>query len=373
MRPKFKREMPAGSAGGSVWAARPAGTAQACCHRHGLAVLLKAMSTERFHTVPETEHGSRLDAFVARAGGCGIRAAKRLIADGAVHVDGKPRPAHFKLRDGNVVAMYREIPPSLPDTLTLAGAGGDYLAFVKPAGLHTARIAGSAEPSLEQTLADQWEIIKKSLLLPERCAIPEYLQAALGAPLQEESANMPALPPDPPELLSRLDAVTSGLVLAATSSDAASRFRTMEAAGQACKYYLAVVDGILDSPVTVMNALDTANRAQTRVLPDPDPDPARHTEIYPLGETASFSIPGAGSGTTLAAVRIKRGARHQIRAHLACAGFPVCGDMLYGREKEGTPFRLHHARLVIPGFSFFCLPPWLPAAEKEIKSCLHTN
>ncbi|SBV94569.1 putative Pseudouridine synthase [uncultured delta proteobacterium] len=340
------------------------GTAQTGCHRCGHAVLLGTMSTERSHTVPETENGSRLDAFVARVlrdgNGCGVRAAKRLIEDGAVLVDGKPRPAQFKLRTGNVVAVHREIPPSSPDTLVLAGIGGEYLAFAKPAGLHTARIAGSAEPSLEQALAAQWETVRKSPLLPEHHPIPDVLRAVLGPLPHEESTTVPALPPEPPALLSRLDAVTSGIVLAAASDGAASRFRAMEAAGRVCKYYLAVVDGILDTAVSVTNALNTSNRAQTKVLPEADPDPARHTALYPLGEAASFPIPGAAGGTTLAAICIKRGARHQIRAHLAHAGFPICGDTLYGREQGGAPFRLHHARLVIPEFSFFCLPTWLP-------------
>ncbi len=316
------------------------------------------MTMKRSYTVPETEHSSRLDAFIARAENCGVRAAKRRIADGAVTVDGRVRPAHFKLQNGSVVAICRDATPSFPDMVALAGICGEYLAFVKPAGLHTARVAGSAEPSLEHTLALDWGRLKQAPLPPRDAVIPDFLRTVLDIP--QNKAARAALPQDAPKLLSRLDAMTSGLVLAASSNDAAAMFRTMEAMGRIDKYYLTVIDGILEETVTVTNALDTANRARTRVLPYADPDITRHTGIYPLGDAASFSIPETGSETTLAMVRIKRGARHQIRAHLAYLGFPLLGDALYGRAQEEAFFRLHHARLATPGFSFFCLPSWWP-------------
>jgi hypothetical protein len=68
---------------------------------------------------------------------------------------------------------------------------------------------------------------------------------------------------------------------------------------------------------------------------------------------------------TLVRVDIMRGARHQVRAALAAAGFPLSGDALYGGS--ACPFRahpdiaefyLHHARLESPELCVQSLPAW---------------
>ena len=60
---------------------------------------------------------------------------------------------------------------------------------------------------------------------------------------------------------------------------------------------------------------------------------------------------------TLLQITIQRGARHQIRAHLAAAGHPIVGDHLYGRH-PGRVMYLHHAAISLPGFEAQCPPPW---------------
>ncbi|MBU1247724.1 MAG: RluA family pseudouridine synthase, partial [Proteobacteria bacterium] len=54
-------------------------------------------------------------------------------------------------------------------------------------------------------------------------------------------------------------------------------------------------------------------------------------------------------GTTFVRAIIARGARHQIRAHLAAAGHPIVGDALYGTA--GERLCLYHTALDFPGFS----------------------
>ena len=324
------------------------------------------MATELSHSVSDAESGIRLDALVARILGCGIRPAKRLAAAGLVTVNGKICPPHYKLRPGNRVAVRRDDSGTAAPPLRLAAVGKDFLAFIKPPGLHTARIAGSAEDSLEESIALQWEYACNSGLLPENTAIPEALRAALGNPSGESTTPSFPLPPEPPELLSRLDAPTSGLVAAAFSPESAERFRAMEAAGLVDKFYLAVVHGRVTAPFAITNELDTDSRKKTRVLAALSGDAIRHTAILPLGEAPGYSIPGTDAAMTLVAARIKRGMRHQIRAHLAHAGFPILGDALYGTEAAPRSLYLHHARLALPEFSAFCQPPWLHFPQKTV-------
>jgi 23S rRNA pseudouridine1911/1915/1917 synthase len=58
----------------------------------------------------------------------------------------------------------------------------------------------------------------------------------------------------------------------------------------------------------------------------------------------------APEGTTLLEVRLETGRTHQIRAHLAAIGHPVCGDSQYGGDLSGSRLGLtrqflHSARL----------------------------
>lgn len=117
----------------------------------------------------------------------------------------------------------------------------------------------------------------------------------------------------------------------------------------------------------------------------------RHTLLRPLAALDARELAdileaaegrvwrGAGPApqrVTLAACRIVKGARHQIRAHAAAAGFPLWGDRRYGAawlcglEREnggGRPapyaenerFYLHHGRLSLPGWTVRSAPRWL--------------
>lgn len=290
-------------------------------HGHSLC------SLPLFFIVPQGAGSLRLDAALGLAvPNSGLRARRRLWEYCHISVNGRRRGPGFTVSDGDSILVEDAAAhaPTPPDAARLfqapevALSGPDYLAFVKPCGLHSAHVAGSPEPSLEAVLPS--ELI----------------------------------------LLTRLDKATSGLVLAARSPSAACRFRELEAGGKVEKHYLAVLRGRLDRPITVAEHLCTANTTVTRVFADPDPDPARHSVVRPLkspltGEQAE------GKELTLAEVVIQRGARHQIRTHLAHAGYPLLGEDLYAPAVPGLApgcLFLHHARVSFPGFSAACPPPW---------------
>ncbi|OXS29084.1 MAG: hypothetical protein BCS36_01275 [Desulfovibrio sp. MES5] len=116
----------------------------------------------------------------------------------------------------------------------------------------------------------------------------------------------------------------------------------------------------------------------------------RAGEGHPLPEKASpasacgplvrpFSLPP--QGLTLAACRIRRGARHQIRVHAAGLGHALWGDALYANGDGALPdafggaepspdlpgFFLHHGGLRLPGAACVDYPPWpLPEALSRL-------
>jgi 23S rRNA pseudouridine955/2504/2580 synthase len=64
-------------------------------------------------------------------------------------------------------------------------------------------------------------------------------------------------------------------------------------------------------------------------------------------------------GRTLVKVRPVTGRSHQIRAHLASIGHPLCGDRKYGGE--ATPYApaqlLHCGRVTLEGITYEAAPP----------------
>ncbi|MBF0481440.1 MAG: pseudouridine synthase [Desulfovibrionaceae bacterium] len=274
-------------------------------------------------TVGAAEAGKRLDAACAALlPGLSLRARRRLIGQGLALVNGRPGEAAYKVRPGQTLelACRPEDGEAYPAGTAcpwpgpgLIQAGPDYAVFSKPPGLDSEPLAGKNAPSLAEIAA--------------------------------------FLAPDPKfTLLTRLDRETSGLVLAALDPAAAARFRLAEEAGEAAKAYLLLAEGEIGGDFAATFALDTAGRAKTKVL-SRDGEPLRYTHVFPL----PFA---AGPGRTLAAAVIFKGARHQIRAHLAASGHPVAGEALYGHGRPGDRLYLHHARLTLPGRAFEHPPDW---------------
>ena len=60
-----------------------------------------------------------------------------------------------------------------------------------------------------------------------------------------------------------------------------------------------------------------------------DPKPSKDDIRSALNQSRHGA--GSSSGSSLLAVEIETGRPHQIRIHLAAAGYPLVGDPLYGR------------------------------------------
>lgn len=294
--------------------------------------------------------GTRLDRALAPLVDEGLRGRRRRIALGGVLVNGTPcRDPARRLRRGDLLALAPpKAEPSAPDAAAparLLARRGDFCVLFKPAGLHSAALAGKDQDSLEARLP------------------------ALCGPI--------LAPGETPTLLQRLDQGTSGLVCAALTPEAARAFRAAEAAGRCEKRYLALLVGALPGPLTARGRLDTNRRRTSRLLAE-DGDSLRWTEIFPLhvwkpDETPRLRAalrdrpdsPGLAEqpvALTLAACRIRCGARHQIRAHAAALGHPLLGDTRYAMrgaaEERPARFHLHHGCLTWPGAWCAAPPPW---------------
>ena len=143
----------------------------------------------------------------------------------------------------------------------------------------------------------------------------------------------------------RLDRNTTGLVVfgktAAATKALNQGFSDKEAVE---KYYVTIAAGTIGEEMTISGELlkdETKNISRVA------------EEVTEEGRTAETVVTPVktGNGYTLAEVRLLTGRTHQIRVHMAWAGFPLIGDAKYGdrevnrkiKEETGISTQLLHA------------------------------
>jgi 23S rRNA pseudouridine1911/1915/1917 synthase len=258
----------------------------------------------------------RLDRFVARVTGCSRSEARRLIDGGKVRVAGAAGKKGQLVGPGAEVELLEEpavtpeqrrpVPqPELP--LDVLYADEALVAMVKPFGVPSHPL----DPGERGTLAN--------------ALVARYPECAGAGDDPREGG-----------LAHRLDTDTSGLILAARTSDDWRKLRQAFGAGQVHKRYLALVTG---SPPPRGSVDMPLHHAGKLVKPIPHGELDAHTR---------FSLVKQGEEMALLRVEAETGRMHQIRAHLAFLGHPLVGDVLYGGPaREGGHF-LHAAEIGFP-------------------------
>ena len=360
---------------------------------------------------PSETSPARLDAALGFAlPDLGLRARRRLWEWCAVLVNNRPQQAGFLVYPGDTITLCSRsgrwhgqgLSPATPspevpsaNLPALVGDGAGFAFINKPWGIHSAHIAGTTTASVEALLPRLWATYLHARENDNAPPVDEPQQTASQAsPAVSEThafsfschgatlhpAQPESLSPATPHLLTRLDGDTSGLLIATNSPDADARFRQWEATGQTRKTYFALVAGACTQPLYIDTALNITNRATTTVLDAAEPDTTRHTCVTPVAHWQNTEA----LECSLVQVEIRRGARHQIRAHLASAGFPLVGDARYGScVSLDTVFRLlmqtlhmplaptaalpgyllHHACTTTPEFTASLAPAWLGLEE----------
>jgi len=144
----------------------------------------------------------------------------------------------------------------------------------------------------------------------------------------------------PPTPMHRLDQDTSGCLLLARSPKARSMLQRAFEARQVEKYYLAVVDGVIDrdeGTIDLSLGKTSSEKAGWRMVVDPKGD----------GAVTNWRKLSVRDGRTLVEFRPVTGRTHQLRVHAREAfGRGIVGDRVYG--VPGGQMLLHASRLVVP-------------------------
>ncbi len=300
--------------------------------------------------------GGRLDnALQELFPNLSLRARKALWNEYNIYIQGqKAKPGQAVMLDDEIRLVPKVVAQTplhiqtQADEPCLINTHEDWFFFSKPRGLHSQKIQGG-NYSLEQWLAQQ-----------EKCYGKLFL-------------------------CNRLDAQTSGIVVTARTHEAVKKWQALENKGLCQKRYVALVQNQLTqgklAQMSVRCELDTHKRKITKVL-DNEATTLRHSHFFPLHtiNTAEYTricqyFPDFPAQQTLDrqdAERIHlfgciiyKGARHQIRAHAAKAGFALFNDVRYQEQcvPEHESFLLHHGSLYVGGVQVHCPLPFMEALD----------
>jgi 23S rRNA pseudouridine1911/1915/1917 synthase len=262
--------------------------------------------------VERSDAGKRLDHFLqARLSGYSRARIQSWIREGLVLVDGAGAKASHLLRAGERVDVSPADPPplhALPEDLPVEVLYEDasVVAVNKPAGLVVHAGAGAHSGTLVNRLVHRFQSLSQ-----------------VGGELR-------------PGIVHRLDKGTSGVLLVARTDSSHRNLAGQFAARTVEKTYLALVEGRVHGD---------SGRITKPITRDPV-HRTRMTAGLGEGRTAltDYRVLERFEKFTYLEVRLGTGRTHQIRVHLANAGYPVAGDRLYGGKTAERIF-LHAWRI----------------------------
>jgi 23S rRNA pseudouridine1911/1915/1917 synthase len=259
--------------------------------------------------VTRTSAGERLGTFLHRQlrGRASARAIKRELERGCCTVNGRlTRHASHRLQAGDQVAFQWGGDPVGQRRLHIDPAAilhedPRYLAYDKPPGY-------PCHPTLD----------------PDRPDLHTHLRAFL----RERDGT------DYLGLVHRLDRDTSGVLLLVKLPELADPITDLFRQRQIQKVYLAIAAGLLRP---------RRGSWETRIRRGRGPGGVDRWETTSRGGRSACTeyevLRPLGRGACLVRLTPRTGRTHQLRVHLAAAGHPILGDLLYGeaRAVEGWP------------------------------------
>ena len=245
---------------------------------------------ERSLFVEEEARGLRLDHFLkSKIPRLSRTKLQAIIKTQLIRKSGAPMKAHSPVTPGEVFVIRREAQPEPPclRAFTVLYEDDESLVLNKPAGLPVHSSAKFYFNTLTRVLAETYP--------------GEYRQ-----------------------ICHRLDRETSGALVVAKSKAVAVPIKQQFADKVVKKEYLAIVHGqpswdtcLIDRPLALAGR--EISKLDIRMAVKPDGPPSQ-TDVI---------VERRYQGFTLLRCMPRTGRQHQIRAHLADAGFPIVGDKLY--------------------------------------------
>jgi 23S rRNA pseudouridine1911/1915/1917 synthase len=243
--------------------------------------------------IPPEQQGRRLDQALAELLPDYSRSRiKQWILAGCVHLDGITTEPRARVAAGQRVELTAMLDDdsaarAQPVTFDIVHEDAEVIVVNKPAGLVVHPGAGNREGTLVNGLL-------------------------------HHDPTLAVLPRS--GLLHRLDKDTSGLILVAKTVRAYTHLARDLQQRRITREYRAIVNGVLTAGGSVDAPIGRHTVYRTRMTVSRRGRPA----------VTHYRVLGRCAAHTFIAVRLETGRTHQIRVHMAHAGFPLLGDPTYG-------------------------------------------
>ena len=254
---------------------------------------MDAQTLELSLMIPPEQAGQRLDqALAALLPDYSRSRLKAWIESGEVRVDGAAMRPRDKVFGGEAVLIKAQLPEesrAAPQAIPLVLVHEDKHVFVvdKPAGLVVHPGAGNPDQTLQNALL---------ALDPQLAALPRA------------------------GIVHRLDKDTSGLLIVARTLPAHTALVRMIGDRDVHREYEAICRGVMTAGGTVDAPIDRHPTDRVRMAVR---DGGREAVTH-------YRVIKRFRANTHVRVQLETGRTHQIRVHLAHAGFPIVGDKVYG-------------------------------------------
>ena len=273
-----------------------------------------ALETEEQIILIVEEAGERLDVFCAREGDMTRSSVQRMIAEGAILLNGNSAKANQKLKiKDKVTVLLRPAaevdiaPENIP--IDIVYEDSDIAVIDKPKGMVVHPAPGNPNGTLVNALMYHLSGL-----------------SGIGGELR-------------PGIVHRIDKLTSGLIVVAKNDMAHTSLAAQLKEHSARRTYIAIVDGNIKEDSGTVDApigRHPVDRKRMAVVKD-GREAVTHWRV--LERYGAY---------TLIEARLETGRTHQIRVHMAHIKHPVAGDVVYGSAKPRLGLdgqALHAARL----------------------------
>lgn len=268
---------------------------------------------ERNFTVEEEDSGSRIDLFLAVKIGEGYSrtAIQRIISSGAVLLNNGPvKPCHKVVLGDSVritlpeAKSFQLIPQDIDFKIVYEDE--DILVIDKPSGLVVH--PGSA-----------------------------IHQGTLVNGLIRHTGELSNINPARPGIVHRLDKDTSGLMVIARNNSAHLNLVKQFSRHRIKKKYIALVQGVVELDEGIIDLPIGRHKKDFRRQAVRFIDSKKAVTRYRVLKRFKEA--------TLLELIPKTGRTHQLRVHLAHIGYPILGDVKYGKKSDFPRLALHAAEL----------------------------